>query len=170
MSSLYAKSQLVVRLTHLGGREIYNGEDILIGRDSKSWSPILFIGWHNNFANFSSQIVVKEPTISNRHLRIYSIVYEANNDPMQGFVYAEDLSTNGSYWQYMRGSHWTEAHIGKGNAVLLSDGEKIRLCDGSCFVFRSTLFALPMNDIDGAGSLEEVQRKVCLANLSMTHL
>lgn len=89
---------------------------------------------------------------------------------MQGFVYAEDLSTNGSHWQYMRGSHWTEAHIGKGNAVLLSDGEKIRLCDGSCFVFRSSLPTLPMNDIDGAGSLEEVQRKVCLANLSMNHL
>ena len=89
---------------------------------------------------------------------------------MQGFVYVEDLSTNGSYWQYMRGSHWSEAHIGKGNAVLLSDGEKIRLCDGSRFVFRSALPARPMNDVDGAGSVEEVQRKVCLANLWMNHL
>ena len=121
-------------------------------------------------ANLNSQIVVNEPTISNRHLRIYSIVYEANIDPMQGFVYAEDLSTNGSYWQYMRGSHWIEAHMGKENAVLLSDGEKIRLCDGSCFVFRSAFSARPMNDIDGAGSLEATQRKVCLANLRMNHL
>ena len=113
---------------------------------------------------------MSEPTISNRHLRIYSIVYEANVDPMQGFVYAEDLSTNGSYWQYIRGSHWSEARIGKENAVLLSDGDKIRLCDGSCFVFRSALPARTKNNMDGTGPLEEVQRKVCLALLRMNHL
>lgn len=113
--------------------------------------------------------MVNEPTISNRHLRIYSIVYEANIDPMQGFVYAEDLSTNGSYWQYMRGNHWSEADIGKENVVLLSDGDRIRLCDGSCFVFRSALPARPTNDVDDTGSLEAVQRKVCLAILRINH-
>ena len=112
---------------------------------------------------------MNEPTISNRHLRIYSIIYEANLDAIQGFVYAEDLSTNGSYWQYMRGSRWSEAHIGKENAVLLSDGDQLRLCDGSCFVFRSALPARPMKDIDGTCSLEEVQRKVCLGILRMNH-
>lgn len=126
----------------LSRREIYNGEDILIGRDSKS-----------------CQITVNEPTISNRHLRIYSIIYEANLDPIQGFVYAEDLSTNGSYWQYKRGSHWSEAHTGKENAVLLSDGDQIRLCDGSCFAFHSALLALPLNDVDGTDPHEEMQRK-----------
>ena len=113
---------------------------------------------------------MNEPTISNRHLRIYSIIYEANSDPIQGFVYAEDLSTNGSYWQYMRDSHWSEAHIGKENAVLLSDGDQIWLCDGSCFVFRSALPARPINDVDGTGSHEEMQRKVCLAILKMNSL
>ena len=169
MSSLYARSRLLVRLTHLGGREIYNGKDILIGRDSKSWYSNFSLGCWHKFADLNSQIVVNEPTISNRHLRIYSIIYETNLDPIQGFVYAEDLSTNGSYWLYMKGSHWSEAYIGKENAVLLSDGDQLRLCDGSCFVFRSALPARPMKDIDGTCSLEEVQRKVCLGILRMNH-
>ncbi|TKA82438.1 hypothetical protein B0A49_00037 [Cryomyces minteri] len=41
---------------------------------------------------------LRDPTISNRQLRIYSIVYEDSaNDETLPLVYAEDLSTNGTY-------------------------------------------------------------------------
>ena len=85
----------------------------------------------------SSQILVENPSISNYHLRIYSTIYDLEVEPVKSFVYALDLSINGSYWRYKRGNHWNETKIGKGNAVLLSDGEKVRLCNGSCFIFRS---------------------------------
>lgn len=38
---------------------------------------------------------------------------------------------------YKQGNHWKEVLIGKSNAVLLSDGNRIRLRNGSSFVFRS---------------------------------
>lgn len=52
------------------------------------------------------------------------------------FVYAKDLSTNGSYWRHKHDNRWREYLIGKGSAVLLSDGDKLRLCNGSSFIFR----------------------------------
>ena len=54
------------------------------------------------------------------------------DDPQSGvepLVYAEDLSsTNGTYWN--------KSLIGKGNAVLLSDGDELRLGGDVCLTFR----------------------------------
>lgn len=51
-------------------------------------------------------------------------------------MYAKDISTNGSTWRYKHDDYWREHLIGKGSAVLLSDGDKLRLCNGSSFTFR----------------------------------
>ena len=126
MSSSSVKLLLISYLNCSGCLDIFDGADILIGRDPKSW----YACWlsQNISTNLNSQIVRSNPSISNRHLRIYSVIYEANIEPIQGFVYAEDLSTNGSFWQYKRGSHLTESLIGRCNAVLLSSGDQVRFC------------------------------------------
>ena len=87
-------------------------------------------------ANPLSNVTLTDPTVSNQHLLIYTIAYTEDNH-QRIFVYAKDLSTNGTYWRYKHGNHWKELLIGKGSAVLLSDGDKIRLCNGSSFAFRS---------------------------------
>ena len=107
----------------------------MIGRDSKTWSD------HSNHpvidpADISSDIVLTDPTVSNQHVQVYTITYiEDNNQRI--FTYAKDLSTNGSYWRYKHGNHWKELLIGQGKAVLLSDGDRVRLCNGSSFIFRN---------------------------------
>ena len=54
------------------------------------------------------------------------------DDPQSGvepLVYAEDLSsTNGTYWN--------KSLIGRGKAVLLSDGDELRLGGDVCLTFR----------------------------------
>lgn len=72
-----------------------------------------------------------DPTVSNRHLKIYSVVHDLLSDSeIAPLVYAEDLSSNGSYWE--------NSLIGRGNgAVLLSDGDKIRISPRICVFFRS---------------------------------
>ena len=82
----------------------------------------------------ASQLVLDDTCISKMHVRIYNIIYDANIEP---FVYAHDLSRNGTQWLYKDGNHWIPYPIGKGNAFLLSDGDRIRFCDGTTFAFRS---------------------------------
>ncbi|CAD6582985.1 MAG: hypothetical protein ASARMPRED_001122 [Alectoria sarmentosa] len=103
-----------------GRFEILDGRELLIGRDYKTCN-----------------VTLTDPTVSNQHLLIYTIAYTEDNH-QRIFVYAKDLSTNGTYWRYKHGNHWKELLIGKGSAVLLSDGDKIRLCNGSSFAFRIT--------------------------------
>lgn len=83
--------------------------------------------------DLSSQLVLSHPTISNRHMRIYTGIYDNTIEP---FVYAEDLSTNGSRWLFRKGDVWKSWPMGPGDAFLLSRGDKVQLCDGSSFVFR----------------------------------
>ena len=59
---------------------------------------------------------------------------EDNNQRV--FTYAKDLSTNGTYWRYEHGNDWKDLLVGQGKAVLLSDGDRLRLCNGSSFIFR----------------------------------
>ena len=87
-------------------------------------------------AKLLSNIIVADPIVSNKHLQIYSITY-IEDDHQRIFVYAKDLSTNGSFWRYKHGNGWKEFLIGKGNAVLLSNGDRIRLYNGSSFTFQS---------------------------------
>jgi FHA domain len=69
----------------------------------------------------ASQHVVHDAVVSNKHLRIYTVIFD--EDPSDGIaplVYAEDLSRNGTYWN--------GTLIGKGNGgVLLSEGDTLRV-------------------------------------------
>lgn len=95
--------------------------------------------------NLLSDIVLTDPTVSNQHLQIYTIIY-AEDNCQRVFTYAKDLSTNGSYWRYKYGNHWNEMPIGRGKAVLLSDGDKVHLCNGSSFAFWSAPQTLQTED------------------------
>ncbi|KAL8903609.1 MAG: hypothetical protein Q9207_003811 [Kuettlingeria erythrocarpa] len=81
-------------------------------------------------------IHLPDPTISNLHLRIYSIRYDADIEP---FVYAENLSNNGVEWLSEVGTSCVAAPIPKDKAVLLSDGDKLRFCDQTTFSFETRL-------------------------------
>lgn len=77
-----------------------------------------------------SQYVVDDPVVSNRHVRIYTIIYDHDNpQEVAPLVYAQDLSRNGTFWN--------GAKIARGNGgVLLSDGDILRLSPGSYIQFR----------------------------------
>ncbi|GFF64490.1 hypothetical protein CNMCM6936_009085 [Aspergillus lentulus] len=68
-----------------------------------------------------SQYVVQDPFISNRHLRIYTIIFDQENpDEVAPLVYAQDISLNGT--------SWNNYPMGKGNgSFLLSDGDILQL-------------------------------------------
>ena len=69
--------------------------------------------------------------MSNRHLRIYIVLYENNQqNDVAPLVYAEDLSRNGTFWN--------RSLIGKGNGgFLLSDGDALKVSRQTCFIFES---------------------------------
>ncbi|KAL8817667.1 MAG: hypothetical protein Q9223_003550 [Gallowayella weberi] len=79
-----------------------------------------------SFAEQGFQIVFPFPTISNVHLRLYSIRYDPGVEP---FVYAENLSLNGVDWLHWCGTSSVKFPVPRGQAVLLSSGDKLCLCD-----------------------------------------
>ena len=78
----------------------------------------------------SSQYVLDDPVTSNKHLRIYSVVYDNDKpDDFSPLVYAEDLSRNGTFWN--------SSLIGKGNGgFLLSNKDTLRVSARILFVYR----------------------------------
>ncbi|KAF7513282.1 hypothetical protein GJ744_009703 [Endocarpon pusillum] len=80
----------------------------------------------------SGQHVVRDAVVSNKHLRIYTIIFDDDHpDGIAPLVYAEDLSRNGTYWN--------GSLIGKGNAgVLLSDGDTLRISPRIYYHFRQS--------------------------------
>lgn len=79
----------------------------------------------------SSQYVLDDPVTSNKHLRVYSVVYNGENpSDVAPLVYAEDLSRNGTFWN--------GSLIGKGNGgFLLSDKDTLRVSARIIFVYRT---------------------------------
>ena len=115
--------------------EILDGRNLVIGQDHKTWHDDSI--YHViDATNLLSDIVLTDPTVSNKYLQLYTIVYAEDNCQCI-FTCAKDLSTNGSYWRYEYGNDWNEILIGHGEAVLLSDGDRVRLCNGSSFTFRT---------------------------------
>lgn len=114
--------------------DIYEKEDFFIGR----WSPSWYIVQprYRCLINPGSHIHLPDPTISNVHLRIYSIRYDADIEP---FVYAENLSNNGVEWLSEVGTSCVATPIPRDEAVLLSDGDKLRFCDQTTFSFETRL-------------------------------
>lgn len=68
-------------------------------------------------------------------MRLYSIDYDAGIEP---FLYVEDLSSQGNNaWLYKRQSTWERCMMEKGSVMLLSDGNRLQLCDGTVLRYRS---------------------------------
>ncbi|KAJ5573873.1 uncharacterized protein N7459_008300 [Penicillium hispanicum] len=95
--------------------QIYSGQEIFVGRDKRN-----------------CQCLVEDPFVSNKHLRIYTVLYDEDNpQDVPPLVYAQDLSLNGSTWNnYPMGK-------GKGG-FLLSHGDVLQVSIGIFFQFRST--------------------------------
>ncbi|RMZ86075.1 hypothetical protein DV737_g165, partial [Chaetothyriales sp. CBS 132003] len=84
-------------------------------------------GWSNS----SSHWIIEGAQISRKHLRVYSVVYDAD-DPCEVdlLVYAQDLSQNGTFWN--------GSFIGKGNGgVLLSQDDTLKLAPNVFLSFQS---------------------------------
>lgn len=65
-------------------------------------------------------------------------------------IYAEDLSSNGSYWN--------GALIGKGNgAILLSDGDELRISPRIKLVFHTAI----AHESDELDKLQKTELQVC---------
>lgn len=112
---------------------------------------------------FFSQLVLDDLTVSNRHIRIYSVIYDETTEPL---VYAEDLSRNGCSWLQKRGSKYQKYSIGKGNAFLLSDGDKVTLCDRSTFIFRAVPFIQSGLQVEDLLDLKKLEIEVIWSLLS----
>lgn len=96
-------------------------------------------------------------TISNRHLRIYSVIYDQTIEP---FVYAEDLSRNGSHWLFKKLATWKSYPMGNGASFLLSNGDRLQLCDGTLFTFRAAPFRQDVQQLEDILALQTIERKV----------
>ncbi|KAL8697704.1 MAG: hypothetical protein Q9201_006977 [Fulgogasparrea decipioides] len=89
------------------------------------------------------------------HIRIYSIRYDPGVEP---FVYAENLSLNGVEWLQRQGMTWDAFRVPHGQAVLLSDGDKLRLCDQTTFIFQTRL---PASQLLTSTQLQDQQNPDC---------
>ncbi|KAH7122459.1 kinase-like domain-containing protein [Dendryphion nanum] len=84
-----------------------------------------------------------DPAISNRHLQIHCIIYESDHIyETPPFVYATDLSTNGTFIKKHNvecSSPQSKAiRMGRKNgAFLLDDGDELRLSNSVTLIFRS---------------------------------
>ncbi|EEP79368.1 predicted protein [Uncinocarpus reesii 1704] len=93
--------------------DIFAGTTLVVGRSPKS-----------------CQVVVSDPRVSQKHLRIYAIIFDPDNpDEVAPLVYAQDISSNGTLWNGYR--------IRRAGGVLLSDGDTLELCDGITFTFKA---------------------------------
>lgn len=135
--------------------EIQTNQDILIGRDQGSWySNCVRLSYR---ANRISDIHLQAPWISNRHMRIYSVVYDEETKEVEPFVYAQDLSSNGyNTWLLKKAHCWEPYVLSKGLAVLLSHGDGLRLCDGTRFEYNSNVLCYASSpELDAIRELEK---------------
>lgn len=83
-----------------------------------------------------SRHIIDDAFISNKHLRIYTIIFDRenindNNMEVPPLVYVQDLSRNGTLWNGFP--------MGKGSgSFLLSDGDRLTLTENRVLVFRQT--------------------------------
>ena len=108
----------------------------------------------------SSQIFLNDSTISNKHFRIYSVIYDPNSAEVEPLIYAEDLSTNGSRWLPKLQCSEKPYTIGRSNAFLLSDGDRILSSDGTKFTFISRSSIGEVSLKQEANEIQELEKKV----------
>lgn len=101
-------------------------------------------------ADYSSSLVAEDPTVSNKHVRIYSVLFEDHDgSDIPPLVYAEDLSLNGTYWNGVR--------MTKGNGgVLLGEGDELRISP------RLTLGFYPADAVshESVDEIQEAEKEV----------
>lgn len=126
------------------------------------------INWPAQYpAEILSQIVLSSMTISNRHLRIYSVIYDQTIEP---FVYAENLSRNGSRWLSKKLANWKSYPMGNGSPFLLSNGDRLQLCNGTLLTFHATPFRQDVQQLEDSLALETEERKVFGFSSSLSSL
>lgn len=120
-----------------------------------------------DLAEFLSQIVLRSMTISNRHLRIYSVIYDQTIEP---FVYAENLSRNGSRWLFKKLANWKSYPMGNSASFLLSNGDRLQLCDGTLLTFYAAPFRQDVQQLEDSLALQTVERKVLRFSSSLSRV
>lgn len=77
-----------------------------------------------------SQYVIDDPCISNKHLRVYTILFDRDNPgEVAPLVYVQDLSMNGTTWN--------DYQMGKGSgSFLLGHGDILKLTPDIYLVFQ----------------------------------
>ena len=91
-------------------------------------------------------------------MRLYSIDYDAGIEP---FLYVEDLSSQGNNtWLYKRQSTWERCVMEKGSVMLLSDGDRLRLCDGTVLRYRSDYTPSASSVDSQENELRELEKNV----------
>ena len=75
--------------------------------------------------------------MSGQHLRIYSVCYDEDDASVEPLVYAQNLSSNVALWSHQHGVQKPWYKIRKGQAILLSEGDAIKVSHERYFVFRS---------------------------------
>lgn len=97
-----------------------------------------------------SQYIIEDPFISNRHLRIYTIIFDHDNpEDVAPLVYAQDISMNGTTWN--------DYPMGKGgSSFLLSSGDMLRLSPTSYLMFRTRRFM----EEDSFDSVQQIEMGV----------
>lgn len=112
-------------------RRIYTNHEVVIGRDKTRWFVVVILYSDEERLIFLSQWSFDDPRLSAKHLRIYTVLYDNEQDSrVDPLVYAEDLSRYGVYWN--------GSLIGKGSGgYLLSNEDKLRLSSTITLQFRS---------------------------------
>lgn len=121
---------------------------------------LLFITFTLDTANVFSHIHLEALWISNRHFRLYSIVYDTETEP---FVYVEDVSSNGNNtWLYKKDQCWESCAMSKGTTFLLSHRDKLRLCDGTMFIYHSDWIRQNSASLEDVDELRKLETEVSL--------
>ncbi|KAJ9643076.1 hypothetical protein H2199_004599 [Coniosporium tulheliwenetii] len=122
-----ADSNVWIDNEYFGSIPIQPNDDFYIGRDEKTSY------WH-----------WPDPTISNRHLRIHCIVYEEDSTAdVPPLVYAEDLSSNGTYLRRagdvteQDGQPYGMLMGARSGAVLLGHEDQLRMTPSLVLVYNS---------------------------------
>ncbi|KAF2004398.1 kinase-like protein [Amniculicola lignicola CBS 123094] len=114
-----------------------------------------------------------DPRISNRHLRIHCILYEQDfTAGIPPFVYATDLSTNGTYLKKSNtdcvASQGQGVLMGRRNgSFLLDDGDKLRLSNCVTLVYHSCV-TIDEGDME-LTSIQETERKLFALRFLITN-
>jgi hypothetical protein len=88
------------------------------------------------------------------------VIYDPNVPDVKPFVYAVDISTNGCQWVPKIQGSKKPYPMGKSNAILLSDGDRILLSNGTSFIFVSCSSTRKLPQIVESNEIQELEKDV----------